>query len=134
VPCLLAEQLGEPVFAQDLDAARAANRELMDGSSARIGRARPTAARVDRPGRTRGVVPDTSERLAPAPDRDSGNAAALAPPGFGAFIGNAIMGIIFGTLFMRWRRANPMVIAHFLIDAVAFIGYALLAPHVSSLP
>ena len=38
------------------------------------------AARVDRPGRARGVVPDAAERLAPAPDRDSGNAAALAPP------------------------------------------------------
>jgi hypothetical protein len=44
------------------------------------------------------------------------------------------MGIIFGALFMRWRRANPMIIAHFLINAVAFIGYALLAPHVSWLP
>jgi membrane protease YdiL (CAAX protease family) len=54
--------------------------------------------------------------------------------GFGAFIGNAIMGVIFGALFIRWRRANPMIIAHFLINAVAFIGYALLAPHVSWLP
>jgi membrane protease YdiL (CAAX protease family) len=54
--------------------------------------------------------------------------------GFGAFIGNAIMGVIFGALFMRWRRANPMIIAHFLINAVAFIGYTLLSPHVSWLP
>jgi len=54
--------------------------------------------------------------------------------GFGAFIGNAIMGVIFGALFMRWQRANPMIIAHFLINAVAFIGYTLLAPHVSWLP
>ena len=51
--------------------------------------------------------------------------------GFGGFLGNAIMGIIFGTLFLRWRRATPMIIAHTLIDAVAFIGYALLAGHVS---
>lgn len=51
--------------------------------------------------------------------------------GFGGFIGNAIMGVIFGTLFLRWRRATPMIIAHTLIDAVAFIGYALLAGHVS---
>ena len=51
--------------------------------------------------------------------------------GFGGFIGNAIMGIIFGTLFLRWRRATPMIIAHTLIDAVAFIGYALLVGHVS---
>ena len=54
--------------------------------------------------------------------------------GFGAFIGNVIMGVIFGALFMRWRRANPMIIAHTLINAVAFVGYALLAPHVSWLP
>ena len=51
--------------------------------------------------------------------------------GFGGFLGNAIMGIIFGTFFLRWRRATPMIIAHTLIDAVAFIGYALLVGHVS---
>jgi membrane protease YdiL (CAAX protease family) len=51
--------------------------------------------------------------------------------GFGGFVGNAIMGVIFGTLFLRWRRATPMIIAHTLIDAVAFIGYALLVGHVS---
>lgn len=51
--------------------------------------------------------------------------------GFGGFIGNAIMGVIFGTLFLRWRRATSMIIAHTLIDAVAFIGYALLVGHVS---
>jgi hypothetical protein len=39
-----------------------------------------------------------------------------------------------GTLFMRWRRTNPMIIAHTLINAVAFIGYTLLATHVSWLP
>ena len=54
--------------------------------------------------------------------------------GFGGFIGNAIMGLIFGTCFLRWRRATPMIIAHTLIDAVAFIGYALLVGHVSWLP
>ena len=54
--------------------------------------------------------------------------------GFGGFIGNAIMGIVFGTAFLRWRRATPMIIAHTLIDAVAFIGYALLAGHVGWLP
>jgi membrane protease YdiL (CAAX protease family) len=54
--------------------------------------------------------------------------------GFGAFIGNFVMGVIFGTLFLRWQRSNPMIIAHFLINAVAFIGYTYLAPHVSWLP
>jgi membrane protease YdiL (CAAX protease family) len=54
--------------------------------------------------------------------------------GLGGFAGNAVMGVIFATLFLRWRRAAPMVIAHTLIDAVAFVGYALLAGHVSWLP
>jgi membrane protease YdiL (CAAX protease family) len=54
--------------------------------------------------------------------------------GFGGFIGNAVMGVIFGVLFLRWRRVGPMIIAHTLIDAVAFIGYALLVGHVSWLP
>ena len=54
--------------------------------------------------------------------------------GFGGFVGNAIMGVIFGTLFLRWRRVTPMIIAHTLIDAVAFVGYALLVGHVSWLP
>jgi len=54
--------------------------------------------------------------------------------GLGGFAGNAIMGVIFATLFLRWRRVTPMIIAHTLIDAVAFVGYALLAGHVSWLP
>lgn len=54
--------------------------------------------------------------------------------GFGGFLGNAVMGVIFATLFLRWKRATPMIIAHTLIDAVAFVGYALLVGHVSWLP
>jgi membrane protease YdiL (CAAX protease family) len=54
--------------------------------------------------------------------------------GAGSFFGNVIMGIVFGTLFLRWRRTNPMIIAHLLINSVAFIGYALLSGHVSWLP
>ncbi len=54
--------------------------------------------------------------------------------GVGGFIGNAVMGTIFGVLYRRWGRVTPMIIAHFLIDAVAFVGYAILAGHVSWLP
>jgi membrane protease YdiL (CAAX protease family) len=54
--------------------------------------------------------------------------------GVGGFVGNAVMGLIFGTLYRRWGRVTPLLIAHFLIDAVAFVGYALLAGHVSWLP
>src|SRR5215469_2036467 len=54
--------------------------------------------------------------------------------GVGAFFGNAVMGAIFGVLYRRWGRVMPMIIAHFLIDAVTFVGYALLVGHVSWLP
>ena len=54
--------------------------------------------------------------------------------GFGAFIGNAAMGVIFGVLYKRWGRCTPMIIAHTLIDAVAFVGYAALHGKVSWLP
>jgi membrane protease YdiL (CAAX protease family) len=54
--------------------------------------------------------------------------------GLGGFFGNAVMGVIFAVLFLRWKRVTPMIIAHTLIDAVAFVGYALLAGHVPWLP
>jgi membrane protease YdiL (CAAX protease family) len=54
--------------------------------------------------------------------------------GFGAFVGNAVMGIVFGYLYKRWGRCTPMVVAHTLIDAVAFVGYAALHGRVSWLP
>lgn len=54
--------------------------------------------------------------------------------GFGAFVGNAAMGVIFGVLYKRWGRCTPMIIAHTLIDAVAFVGYAALHGKVSWLP
>ena len=54
--------------------------------------------------------------------------------GFGGFVGNAILGVIFGVLYKRWGRVTPMIIAHTLIDTGAFVGYALLHGHVSWLP
>ena len=54
--------------------------------------------------------------------------------GFGAFLGNAVMGLIFGYLYRRWRRVTPFIIAHTLIDTVTFVGYAALHGHVSWLP
>ena len=50
--------------------------------------------------------------------------------GFGGFVGNLIMGVIFGLIYLRWRRVGPLVVAHTLLDVAAFVGYALLAPHV----
>jgi membrane protease YdiL (CAAX protease family) len=54
--------------------------------------------------------------------------------GFGGFAANFAMGIVFGLLFFRWKRATPFIVAHTIMDTVAFVGYALLAGHVSWLP
>ena len=43
--------------------------------------------------------------------------------GFGGFVGNLLMGLIFGWLYSRWGRVLPFVIAHFVIDAAIFVGY-----------
>ncbi|MDQ6656704.1 MAG: CPBP family intramembrane metalloprotease [Actinomycetota bacterium] len=54
--------------------------------------------------------------------------------GFGGFVGNMMMGIVFALVFLRWRRIWPLVVAHSLVDIVTFIGYPLLHGHVSWLP
>lgn len=46
--------------------------------------------------------------------------------GFGGFVGNAIMGLVFGWVYMRTKRVLPLVIAHTILDIVSFIGYSLL--------
>ena len=51
--------------------------------------------------------------------------------GLGGFIGNAVMGVVFALVFLRWKRTGPLVVAHTLLDIVAFVGYHLVAPHVS---
>src|SRR3984957_16035711 len=79
------------------------------------------------------------EKLGVRPSRAIAISAAIRGSyhlyqGIGAFFGNAFMGAVFGILYRRWGRVTPLIIAHFLIDAVAFVGYALLAGHVSWLP
>ncbi len=54
--------------------------------------------------------------------------------GFGGFVGNAAMGLVFCWLYRRWGRVTPLLVAHTLIDLVAFVGYAALAGHVGWLP
>jgi membrane protease YdiL (CAAX protease family) len=54
--------------------------------------------------------------------------------GLGGFAGNAIMGLVFGGVYRRWGRLGPLVVAHTLMDLVAFVGYAFLAGHVGWLP
>lgn len=43
--------------------------------------------------------------------------------GFGAFVGNVIMGLIFGYIFAKTGRLAPLIIGHTVIDIVAFVGY-----------
>jgi len=43
--------------------------------------------------------------------------------GYGAFVGNVAMGMLFGFLYSRSKRVLPFVIAHFVIDAAIFVGY-----------
>ena len=50
--------------------------------------------------------------------------------GFGGFVGNVVMGLLFGWLYLRTRRVMPLVVVHSLLDIVAFVGYALLKPHI----
>lgn len=47
--------------------------------------------------------------------------------GIGQFVGNVAMGVIFGAYYLRTRRVMPLVVAHTLLDVVAFVGYALFA-------
>ncbi|MDR1213838.1 MAG: CPBP family intramembrane metalloprotease [Propionibacteriaceae bacterium] len=51
--------------------------------------------------------------------------------GFGGFLGNIVMGLVFGWCYRRWGRVMPLVVAHTVIDIVAFIGYAALKPFLS---
>ena len=46
--------------------------------------------------------------------------------GYSAFIGNFAMGLIFAYWYHRTKRVAPLVMAHFLMDAVVFIGYPLV--------
>jgi membrane protease YdiL (CAAX protease family) len=47
--------------------------------------------------------------------------------GFGAFVGNALMGVVFGWVYSRWGRTMPLVIAHWILDIVSFVAYPLAA-------
>jgi membrane protease YdiL (CAAX protease family) len=43
--------------------------------------------------------------------------------GVGAGLGNFVMGLVFGYWFHRTGRVLPLVIAHTVLDIVAFVGY-----------
>lgn len=54
--------------------------------------------------------------------------------GFGAGLGNFVMGVVFGVVWRRTGRLWPLIVAHGIIDTVAFVGYALAAGHLGWLP
>ena len=57
--------------------------------------------------------------------------------GLGAVFGNVVMGLVFGWCYQRWGRVMPLVIAHTLLDVVAFVGYPLavaLWPSIFAVP
>lgn len=54
--------------------------------------------------------------------------------GFGGFIGNVVMGLVFGRVWQRTNRLWVLVFAHTLLDVVAFVGYTVLRGNVSWLP
>lgn len=45
--------------------------------------------------------------------------------GIGPFFGNLAMGVLFGWCYTRWGRTMPLVIAHWILDIVSFVGYPL---------
>ncbi len=46
--------------------------------------------------------------------------------GFSAGVGNIAMGVIFAYFYHRTGKVWPLILAHFLIDAVAYLGYLFL--------
>lgn len=46
--------------------------------------------------------------------------------GPGGFIGNLVLGLVFGRIWQRTNRLWPMIVAHTLLDSITFVGYALL--------
>ncbi len=54
--------------------------------------------------------------------------------GFGGFIGNVVMGLVFGKVWQRTNRLWILILAHTLLDVVAFVGYTALKGNVDWLP
>jgi membrane protease YdiL (CAAX protease family) len=51
--------------------------------------------------------------------------------GFSAGLGNVVMGLVFAYVWRRTGRLWPLIIAHGVIDSVAYVGYAFAAGHLS---
>jgi membrane protease YdiL (CAAX protease family) len=51
-----------------------------------------------------------------------------------AFFGNFVMGLLFGRWYQVKGRVAPLIVAHFLIDATVFVGYAYFRNRLTWLP
>jgi membrane protease YdiL (CAAX protease family) len=45
--------------------------------------------------------------------------------GFGGFVGNVVMGLVFGWFYHRFGRTTPLIVAHWILDIASFCGYAI---------
>lgn len=54
--------------------------------------------------------------------------------GVGMFFGNLVMGLVFGWFYLRYGRVMPLVVAHTVIDIVAFVGAVYLIGRIDWLP
>ncbi|GHD20734.1 CPBP family intramembrane glutamic endopeptidase [Nocardiopsis kunsanensis] len=54
--------------------------------------------------------------------------------GVGMFFGNLVMGVVFGWFYLRYGRVMPLIVAHTVIDVVAFVGSVYLLGRVDWLP
>jgi Type II CAAX prenyl endopeptidase Rce1-like len=54
--------------------------------------------------------------------------------GWGGFAGNLALGLLFGRIYQTRGRTTPLVVAHFLIDALAGLGYLALRGRIWWLP
>ena len=54
--------------------------------------------------------------------------------GVGMFFGNLVMGLLFGWFYLRYGRVMPLVVAHTMIDIVAFVGSVYLIGRLDWLP
>jgi membrane protease YdiL (CAAX protease family) len=54
--------------------------------------------------------------------------------GWGGFAGNVAMGVLFGRIYQARGRTTPLVVAHFLLDLAAGLGWLALSGRVDWLP
>lgn len=54
--------------------------------------------------------------------------------GVGMFFGNLVMGVVFGWFYLRYGRVMPLIVAHTVIDIVAFVGAVYLIGNIDWLP